>query len=125
LEVFVLEVFVLKVVIPSEARDLGFLLAAEPNNQSHRALRDLGEETKGLRLIPLSRERSFHLGFVDSIKAIRLARVQALLCFSRSIALRTCSKLSSRVMLHFPAKRGVSLSLFSPTRRRVRLVIPL
>ena len=32
---------------------------------------------------------SSHWGFVDSIKAIRLARAQALICFSRSIALRT------------------------------------
>ena len=37
-------VFVLKVAIPREAGDLGFL-AADPSNRSHRALRDLGEET--------------------------------------------------------------------------------
>ena len=49
-------VSVLKVVIPREAKDLGFLLAADPSNRSHRVLRDLGDETKCLRLIPLSGE---------------------------------------------------------------------
>src|ERR1700723_2407603 len=50
------EVFVCKVVIPLEARDLGFRLASDPSDRSHRALRDLGDEAKCLRLIPLSGE---------------------------------------------------------------------
>jgi hypothetical protein len=49
-------VFVLKVVIPRAARDLGFLLRADPSNRRHRCLRDLRDETKCLRLIPLSGE---------------------------------------------------------------------
>ena len=82
------ELFVCKVVIPLEARDLGFLLASDPSNRSHRASRDFGDEAKCLRLIPHSGEiiplgirptwDSSHLGFVDSIKAVRWAQVQAL-----------------------------------------------
>jgi hypothetical protein len=117
-------VFVLKVVIGREARDLGFLPAADPSHRSHRALRDLGDETIMSAADPTLGEASFHLGFVDSIKAIRWARVQALICFSHSIALPRCSKLSSRVRLHFAAKLGVSFSLGSRTRRRVLFLIP-